>query len=416
MWIGSTTFCPAGRESTMNDSERLLAAFSVETLIQPNAERLNIVDLARALAAAAGVDGVGDAPGIADLIGRIGQPDHLVFILADGLGLNLIHRLPEGSFLRRNLSGELRTVFPSSSSVALTSLATCEWPSHHAVTGQWTHIPELASTAGLLQYKLRQNGRSLLAAGFAPEKAFPLPALIAEFDRDVLALYPGSLIGSVSTAYFCGGVPHHGYHGLHQGLDAIVHHVEQADRPSYTYLYAPRIDQEAHHYGVTHHAVDAAVRELDHELTRLERKLAGKARVVLTADHGLLDAATSDRFFFRPSSDLFAHLKAPPSGDSRVMYLHTKYGAEDEVRQRLRQRLDERFFIITRDEANQLRLFGPEPLSAATSVRIGDLIVLSAGSETIEYLPGDKVSRVPAINAHHSGLTPAEMLVPLILF
>ncbi len=400
----------------MNDSERLLAAFSVETLIQPNAERLNIVDLARALAKAAGVDGIGDAPGSTDLIGRIGQPDHLVFILADGLGLNLVNRLPDDSFLKRNLSGELRTVFPSSSSVALTSLATCEWPSRHGVTGQWTHIPELAATAGLLQFKLRQNGHSLLSTGVTPEAAFPMPALIATFDRDVLALYPEKLVGSVSTAYFCGGVPHHGYHGLRQGVDAIVHHVEQATGPTYTYLYASRIDLEAHHYGVAHHAVDAAVRELDHELRRLERKLAGRARVVLTADHGLLDAATSQRFFFRPSSDIFAHLKAPPSGDSRVMYLHTKHGAEEEVRHRLRARLDERFFILTREEAAQLELFGPGPLSETTSARIGDLIVLSAGADTIEYIPSDKLNRVPAVNSHHSGLTPAEMLVPLILF
>jgi hypothetical protein len=39
----------------------------------------------------------------------------------------------------------------------------------------------------------------------------------------------------------------------------------------------------------------------------------------------------------------------------------------------------------------------------------------ASGADVIEYVPAGSIDRVLSIASHHSGMTPAEMRVPLIL-
>ena len=108
-------------------------------------------------------------------------------------------------------------------------------------------------------------------------------------------------------------------------------------------------------------------------------------------------------------------LRFPPTGDARVLYFHIRNGAESEIRRTLEQRLGERFLLITVDEAEDLELFGPEPISDLTRSRLGDMIAISKGQDVIEYEPAGATGRVMMEESHHSGLTPSEMRVPLVL-
>jgi hypothetical protein len=353
-------------------------------------------------------------PGARELAALIGDTDHLVFILADGLGMNLIERLPSASVLVAGLAREIRTVFPSSSSVALTSLATGAWPNRHGITGQWTHLPEAEAAAGLLQFVTRAGGRSLASLGVTVGQAFPIPSIYALLRRDTVSLFPDGLVNSVSSAYFSGERVRSGYRALAEAVDVVADRILSARQPTYTYLYAPQIDLEAHHQGVFHPLVFSAIAEVGREVERLARLLGGRGRIVLTADHGLLDTPVTARHYLRPSAGLFEALRFPPSGDSRVLYLHVQPGAADRARAWFHHHYGDRFLVISTDEAEQLELFGPGPLSLHTRARLGDLIVLSTGVDVLDYAPG-KVDRLASVVAHHSGLTPAEMRVPLIV-
>ena len=401
--------------ATLSDVERLLRKFEEQALLRPSAAHPNIVDLARALALIAGADHLEETPGAAALAARIGRTDHLVFILADGLGMNLIERLPASCFLVAQLAGELRTVFPSTSSVALTSLATGTWPNQHGVTGQWTHLPEAEAAAALLQFATRAGGRPLSALGVTVGQAFPVPSVLGALRHDTAAFFPDLLVNSVASVYFSGERPRTGYRTLAEAFDAIVERIADADGPTYSYVYVPQIDLEAHYCGVSHPLVTSAAIEFSREVERLAHALHGRGRIVVTADHGLLDTPMTARHYLRPSAGLFEALRFPPSGDSRVLYLHVRPGGEDRVRAWFQHHYGGRFLVLTREEAERLELFGPGPLGQQTRQRLGDLIVLSTGVETLEYLPDGRVDRLTAVVSHHSGLTPEEMRVPLIL-
>src|SRR5688500_3321567 len=92
--------------------DRLPGWFADGSLLRPDPAEPNTVDLAQTLAVLSGV-ALPRTPNVEMLAGRIGVADHLVFVLVDGLGVEILRRLPESSFLRRHLALELRSVFPS---------------------------------------------------------------------------------------------------------------------------------------------------------------------------------------------------------------------------------------------------------------------------------------------------------------
>ena len=109
--------------------------FAQGTLIRPSPDRANLVHLIRALATLAGVQDFEQSPPIAELVREIGPHDHLIFVLLDGLGMNIIRRLPGDSFLCRSLKREINAACPSTTACALTAVATAAYPNRHCVTG-----------------------------------------------------------------------------------------------------------------------------------------------------------------------------------------------------------------------------------------------------------------------------------------
>lgn len=399
----------------MTDTNSLLAAFSSGKALRPAAEELNLVDLSRAVASTAGIEGVSATPGSSALADMMGPAEHLIFVLVDGLGLNLVERLPSASFLRRYLAAELQTVFPSTTAVALTTIATGRWPAQHGVTGWWTHLPEVEASATILQFVKRSDRRSLSTHGVALEQAFPQPSLWSGSQRDGLVLLPERIASSVFSAYTSGGQHRWGYRSLREAADIAIERVQRAGHPTYTYLYTSRIDEEAHRNGLQRPEVQAAVVDMDRELERLAMGVSGRGRLVVSADHGFLDADRNQRHQIRMADPLLEYLRYPPSGDARVMYLHLKDGAEDEVRRYFQRRFGELFWLLTTDEAETLGLFGPCCIAAAARQRFGDLVAISRGRDVIEYRSPGNNGRIIEEAAQHSGLTPDEMRIPVII-
>ena len=166
----------------MTDVEQLVHSFKTGELLQPTADQPNLLSLVGA------IRGLLDAPivtadaGVPMLSSLLGSSDHFIFILVDGLGLDMVEELPPSTFLRRQLAREIRTVFPSSTAPALTAIATGAWPAQHGVTGWWTHLPELEASGLLVPFVTRSNGRMPLPAprsgGDHAGTSFPLTLLV----------------------------------------------------------------------------------------------------------------------------------------------------------------------------------------------------------------------------------------------
>lgn len=399
----------------MGDVNDLLAAFERGALLRPSREAMNLVDLARAVALSAGGEDVPTSPGAEKLAALVDPGRHLVLVLADGLGMNVLGLLPDSAFLPRHVAASLRTVFPSTTAVALTSLATAQWPAQHGVVGWWTHLPEIGTAATILQFATRSDHRPLSELGISPLQAFPAPSAFAGLRHDVLALFPERIAQGPYTDYFSGGRAVMGYRSLPEAVDIAVERVRRAEAPTFTYLYTHRIDETAHTYGVARPELRAALADLDREMERLAEGVAGKGRMALTADHGFLDSGEGRRHEIKAYDPLLGLLQHPPSGDARVVYLHAKSEAHAQIRGYFLHRFGPRFAVLTLEEAEALRLFGPERLSEGVRGRMGDLVAISLGADALEYRAAGGNGRVMLEASQHSGLSPQEMLIPLVV-
>jgi len=400
--------------STSSDTSELLQAFELGRLVRPSPDVLNIVDFSNALASLAGVDYIELTSGAKQIAELIGEAEQIVFVLVDGFGMNFVKEMKSDDFVPNHVAAELVTVFPSTTPVVETTLATGKWPGEHAVTGWETYIPEIDADATIIKFLERKSDKSLSELGLSPEVAYPFRSQLGRVPRDYLALLPDSIVSTVYSDYWNGGKPQTGYKSFGQAVATAIQRVAAADRPTFTYIYTSQVDFNAHQFGAHSRRTKAQVREVDAELERLARHLPDNATLVVTADHGIVDARKEEMHQIGPSDELLRCLTREPSGDQRVKYFDVKEDELPEFESMFRERFGKAFYLISTDDAERTELFGPGVISATTKARLGNIMAISKGADILGYRWAGKTDEVPKIS-HHSGLGPDEMMVPLVI-
>ena len=108
--------------------------------------------------------------------------------------------------------------------------------------------------------------------------------------------------------------------------------------------------------------------------------------VAVTADHGLIDLSEGESAPLFPGDPLLDCLRCPPSGEARTPHFHVQPGKEAELVQRVTDLAGDRMALLSRGEAEELRLFGPEPFSDLARRRFGDYIGIALASFTPRVL------------------------------
>jgi hypothetical protein len=130
--------------------QELLDGAKAGQWILPSTDYPNPVSLARAISAICGAPQNATVDPVADNFrDLIGEPKHLIFIIADGFGMNFVNTLPEDSFSRQNLALESRAVFPSSTGCNLFAFSRGQWLGQHGKLGWYVYLLELGERATL---------------------------------------------------------------------------------------------------------------------------------------------------------------------------------------------------------------------------------------------------------------------------
>ncbi len=398
-----------------DDAERLRSAFARGELLHPVSATPSLVDLARALAMRADVPDVEVSPAALELRDAVGPAEHLLLVLVDGLGLVHLQTEARAPFLREHLVRTLLTPFPSTTAVALTSLATGAWPARHSITGWWSYIPSIGATVTALPFTRRIDDKALELLGVTAEDAFPVPSMWGACPRDVLCVQPSRIAGTTYSVYQTGGHAAAGYGPIREAFELTWRHVEQADGPTFTYLYFPQFDAAAHDRGVLSVEAQGALGAIDEGLRELVGRFAGRVRTVVTSDHGHAFVPEERRHRLRSGDALASMLRDLPSGDMRAPSFHVRPESREAFAEGFRTRFGHSFVLLTPDDVEELRLLGPDPLTEETRARLGDFVGVSLGIDVFGYVTADGNRRALQQPSHHSGLTALDMQIPLIL-
>lgn len=400
----------------MADVADLLADFEAGRLIRPSADQTSLVDVARAIASVCGVEQVrldDHSRAIADHLRRA---EHLVLLLIDGLGINFVDALPRSSWLRRNTLRSIHAPFPSTTPVAITSIATAEYPAVHSVTGWWTYVPRIGDTSTVFQHDRARDGVGLDTLGVEVRDLLPGTPVIPRMRRDAALVMPQAITDSVYTRWMAGDATCIGYSKHDQAVEIIANRIREASGPTFTYWYTPLVDTLAHQLGSGADRVKHAVAEVDAAAAGLQEALAdGDAtyRIVATADHGHLDI--DPHLEVAADDGLIELLAAPPSGDLRAQFWHVRPGEVERFGEAFRERFGEWFYLAETREVSTLALLGPDAVGAETRARMGDCVSIARGSAALRFAGYPGHDHYREMRSAHSGLTADEMLVPLIV-
>lgn len=327
-----------------------------------------------------------------------------VVVLVDGLGYELIRRRGgHAPFLRSLLPAAYRITagFPSTTATSMGTFGTGLPPGAHGLLGYEVLVPGEDRLVNELSWE----------DGPDPLRWQPEPTVFEVAERagvSVTRVGPAFFDGSGLTRAAVRGGTFRAADLLPARVDATLSAV-RAEQRSLVYLYWGELDKVGHVYGCQSWEWGDEVEAIDAELARLVRSVPSDTAVYITADHGMVDAPHALRIDLAHDAELAAGVRHV-GGEPRALQLYCEEGAASDVAATWGERVGERAWLRTRDEAVREGWFGP--VTAVNAPRIGDLVVAMRDNFAIVDSRRARPQLLALVGLHGS-LTEDESAVPL---
>ena len=347
----------------------------------------------------------------------------LVF-LVDGLGWSSLHRsaarLPAGPAARWVRSARpITSVFPTTTTVALTSLSTGASPGQHGVVGHRVFLPRFDCVVEVLRMSPLgvSASETLVGPDWTPSVLSQVPSI---FRRGVsaVAVSRDRYQGSGFTRLIYDGANYLAYATASDLALTLADLLGRPEPPPVVFAYWDDLDVTGHLRGPLPELVDLELDRIAAWLSfvdqRLDRRTAHRTTVLLTGDHGQVPMSADHQLVADHDPELLGLLAHPPSGDRRATYFSARPGRRSDLRALLESRRPPGSHLLDLAEAVDRGLYGPPPFHVELLERLGDFLLLMPSPGGVSYtVPGSRPRGRPMLGAH-GGLEPAELLVPLI--
>lgn len=381
----------------MNDTPRLGSAF-----VEPSYGGRTLGDILPAIAVALGAD-----VGFHDTSLVLPPAQRYVVFLVDGLGHRLIGAHAEHAPFLHSLMGEPRNQsglagVPSTTATSLTSLGTALSPGQHGLVGFTSRIPGTDKLLNALFWDKQVVD---------PLEWQPNPSAFARL-RSV-----GVSATVVSKREFMdSGLTLSGFRGadfiegdkIGERIAAAV--TASSESPSVTYVYDGDLDWTGHRYGVDSPQWRAQLAAVDASVEQLRESLDPGVRLVVVADHGMVDCPAEARIDIDEFPDLRSGVQLI-GGEARFRHLYCSGRAVDDVLATWREFLGDRATVLARDEAIERGWFGT--VAPQVRPRLGDVVVAAQGQTAMISMTDFPYENL--LVGFHGSLTAVEMEIPILI-
>jgi hypothetical protein len=336
-------------------------------------------------------------------------PDALRFVVfvVDGLGGHLVRSAIDavpyfGSLLDQR--SPITSGVPSTTATSLTSLGTGLTPGQHGIVGYTSRVPSTGEILNALTWE-----SDLVARAYQPQPTMFERAAAAGVKVSSVALQRFAATGLTEAALRGAEFVPFEQERAEDLRIAMVADAATRSQRSLVYAYERELDHCGHASGCGSDAWLAHLVRIDAMCRRLRAALPSDVVLVVTGDHGMVDVPRAHQVVVEDEPDLAAGLSAV-AGEGRLRQLYADDEPADAVAGRWRDRLGDLAWVRTRDEAIDEGWFGP--VSDEVRERYGHVLVAMTGDWAVMTR---QFPRELDLVGMHGSLTPAEMVVPLLV-
>ncbi|MFL6174888.1 MAG: alkaline phosphatase family protein [Marmoricola sp.] len=375
---------------------------TASSFVEPSYGGRTLGDVLPAIATALGID-----LGFHDTELVLPPAQRYVVFLVDGLGYRLIEEYAEHAPYLHALMSEPSTTHgvagvPSTTATSLTSLGTALTPGEHGLVGFTSRIP---GTEKLLN-ALFWNKDLVDPAEWQPNPSAFARLRSAGVHATVVSkkefVDSGLTLSAFRGAEFVDGDK------IGERIAAAV--TQSATAPSVTYVYDGDLDWTGHRYGVDSPQWRAQLGAIDAGVEQLRESLDPGVRLVVVADHGMVDCPLEARIDIDEHPELRSGVQLI-GGEARFRHLYCSGRAVDDVLATWREFLGDRGQVLARDEAIERGWFGT--VVPQVRPRLGDVVVAATGQTALISMADFPYENM--LVGFHGSLTAVEMEIPILV-
>ncbi len=325
----------------------------------------------------------------------------LCFILLDGLGWNIYERT--GIKFRNEM--KCTSVFPSTTSNALSSFFLNRYPGQHGIIGYQLYIRQLGSIVNILGYT-----SSAAYIRDSMERAYPMSSIF-NYESKITALnragystvniIPAFINKTSFSTLLYGNNNTDTYSNVFHSFYVLEDNLKQGK--DFVSFYLPEVDQTAHKLGPYDQYTVESARYILQSLISIMEKYRDYD-FVITADHGHVEVGNTINL--GNDSDLMDISILPPYGDSRALFLENT----SEIREYLEGHYSN-LELVARGDSAYTTLMGK--IDSNVMQKLPGLIGISRNND-IYHFPLNQ--RKYAMKGAHSGLLKDEMEIPVLVY
>ncbi|MDH5378937.1 MAG: alkaline phosphatase family protein, partial [Gammaproteobacteria bacterium] len=345
---------------------------------------------------------------------RLSSSDNIVLLVVDGLGKRWLESYASGGLLHSHLKHTMYSVFPSTTSAALTSFATGLAPKQHAVTGWFMYLQETACVAAILPFKPRIGGSTFSEMGITMEDVLGLSSVYPHLNRKCFVVNQEGIVESEFSRLVNSGATRLPYKRLDDCFNQMTDIVRAQEEKQFVYAYWPEFDGLCHLYGVESKKVSTHFEHIEAAIERFVESIKGtNTSLIVTADHGLIDTGADRVIHLHDHPVLEDCLQMPFSGEPRAAYAYVHGKKFKQFEDYVSSELSEYMDCFSSESLLDEGYFGLGELNKKLLQRIGDYVLLPKSN----YVVKDKIAGEGEFSqiGVHGGLSPEEMEIPLVI-
>ena len=320
------------------------------------------------------------------------RPRCVIALLIDGMGSSVLKTyLKEDDFFVRHTVRNISTVFPPTTTAAVTSFATGREPCETCWLGWNQYIEEKDDNIVMFLNRSMYGNQKY---GRYTWERFPAEYQHEEMQRK----------GIKADSVWPGWGASHPSETPEEMAENIV---RLAENPQMRFLYAywDGFDSLMHEYGPSSEKTGQELRHLQDVFEAMTERLPEDCGLLIIADHSQIDVQCID---VKADEELCGMLRKKPALEMRTVSFYVKPEFLTDFRNIFLERYGDAFDLLTHAEVMERKLFGSSKPHPDFERMIGDYLAVSRSSKNLVYGRG-------AVKGDHAGGLEEEAYVPLIM-